>query len=166
MNTLTPLVKGMITGVTMAALTLGLYYADAPALPVFQILLYVIYAAGIAWTLLSYYRSTAYTGKFGDLFSQGFRCFIIVVLIMTAFTGIFSAVHPEFAEAESQRYKEYLLDTKKKDKTPAEINEMTVAYKKHYTTSLIYTSIFRYLIVGAFFTAVGAGLSLTRRKEQ
>jgi hypothetical protein len=165
MTKLTPLVKGVFTGLIMLALTLGFYYGKLPPGSGFQYLVYAVYAAGIVWTLVDFSRSPAYTGKFGELFGQGFRCFIIVILIMVTFTGIFSAVHSEFAEQDAVNYKNYLVETQSKDKTPAEINEMTATYKTHYTTSLIYTAIFGYLISGAIFTAAGSVvLLLTRRK--
>ena len=170
MTKLTPLVKGIITGVTMLGLTLILHYTKQPTSSSIHYLLYVLYAGGITWTLIDHSRSANYSGKFGDLFGQGFRCFIIVTLIMIVFTGIFSASHPEFAEKDAKSYKEYLMETKDKkeapgkDKTQVEIDEMAGNYKKHYTTGLIYSAIFGYLIVGSILTAAGAGILLMRRK--
>lgn len=163
MNKLSPLLKGIITGVVMLAFTLFSYYKLPPGSP-WAYLLHVLYAAGIGWTLISFSQSPSYTGKFGQLFGQGFRCFIVVTLILVTFTGIFSATHPEFAERDSDNYREYLEEKFKKEKTPAERDEMVATYKKHYTTTQIYSAIFGYLIAGSIFTAVGAGLILTRKK--
>lgn len=163
MNKPSPLIKGLITSVAILAFTLVSFYM-LPAGSAWQYLPYVLYAAGIVWTLISYSRSAAYTGKFGELFGQGFRCFIVVILVMVTFTGIFSAAHPEFAEEDSKRYNDYLIENVK-DKTPAEKAEMVATYKKHYTTSRIYTAILGYLIAGSVFTAAaGTGILLIRRK--
>jgi hypothetical protein len=119
-----------------------------------------LYAAGIAWTLISYKRSDAFTGKFADLFGQGFRCFIVTILIMVAFTYIFSMLHPEFAEEAAQYYREELV--KGKNTTPEKIDELVAKAKKQYTTGIIYFTIFGYLIIGTIVTAAGSALLMRR----
>jgi hypothetical protein len=161
MNKFTPLVKGIITGILMVLFTLLLYYTKQSADTPLQFLSYGIYAGGIIWTLVSYSRSVTFTGKFAELFGQGFRCFIMVTLIMVVFTAVFIMIHPEFAEEAASYYKEDLL--KKGNKTPAEIEEMIREVKKHYTTSVVSITIFRYLIVGAIFSAAGSGILMKRK---
>jgi hypothetical protein len=161
MNRLTPLVKGIITGIVLVAFSLVLYYSKTPASKL-NYLIYVLYALGIAWTLISYSRSPGFTGKFVDSFGQGFRCFIVVTLIMVAFTTIFSMQHPEFAEEAAAYYKEDLV--KQGNKTPGEIEKMVADVKKQYTTSIVSLTIFGYLITGAVITAAGSALLMMRRK--
>jgi len=161
---LTPLYKGLITGVILVALTLVFYYSNVPSNSSLQYALYIVYAAGIAWTLIAYARSQNYTGKFGDIFGQGFRCFIIISLVMTVFGGVFTAVHPEFAEHDAKLYREY-LDKEEKDKTPAEKDEIVTNYKKYYTFSVVQKSIYGSLIPGVLFTLAGAGLLILKKKN-
>jgi uncharacterized membrane protein len=160
MNNLTPLVKGIITGVLLVAFTLTLFYTNA-AESNWKYLIYVLYALGIVWSLVGYSHSAAFTGRFADLFGQGFRCFIIVTLIMVAFTIIFNKQHPEFAEEAAQYFRKDPVATK--SKTPAEIEKMAEEIKKQYPTSIVSLTIFGYLITGAIFTAAGSAL-LMRRK--
>jgi hypothetical protein len=162
MNKITPLIKGTITGIVMVIVTLVLYYSNIPIESNLHYAAYILYAAGIAWALISYSRSASYTGKFGDIFGQGFRCFIVITLIMVAFTAIFSMQHPEFAEKAANYYKEDLI--KEKNKTPAEIEKLVADAKEQYTTSLVSLTIFGYLITGAIITAAGSALLLMRRK--
>lgn len=162
---LSPLYKGLITGIILLTLTLAFYYSKVPSNSPLQYVLYIVYAGGIAWTLISYYKSEKFTGKFGESFGQGFRCFIIITLVMTVFAGFFSYTHPEFAEQDAKMFKEY-IDKEQKDKTPAEKEEMVVNYKKYYTTRVIQGSIFGYLIPGIIFTLAGAGLLLLKNKNQ
>jgi uncharacterized membrane protein YraQ (UPF0718 family) len=158
---LTPILKGVITGLLMIGIVLGFYYSDQPSDSPLQYLIYAVYGLGIIWTAIAFRQSAAFTGKFTDLFSQGFRCFIIVTLMMVIFTIVFGKMHPEFAEESAQAYKEQLI--KDKNKLPADIDEETARYKRSYNTILIYGSIFGYLIIGAGVTAVVSGV-LTRRK--
>lgn len=163
MNKLTPFIKGIITAVFLLSVTLVFFYSKLPPDSGLQYLVYVVYAAGILWALISYSQSTG-SVKFGELFSQGFRCFIVTTLIMVMFTTIFSLSHPEFAEKDSSLYKDYLVE--KKEYTPSEIDEMVTRNKKQYTTKLIYSAIFGYLILGSLFTAAGAGLITVIRKKE
>jgi hypothetical protein len=158
---LTPSLKGFITAFVMIALVLGIYYSKRTPETNLQYLIYIIYALGIAWTLIAYKQSSFFTGKFADTFGQGFRCFIVVTLLMVLFTGIFSKMHPEFAEETSIAYREQLVQ--QNDKTPTEIEKEVSDFKKQYTLKLISGSIFGYLILGAAVTATVAAL-LTRRK--
>jgi predicted PurR-regulated permease PerM len=121
MKRLSPLLKGVITAALMLAFTLYLHYAKVPETSGLSYILYSIYGAGIIWTLLTYSRSEGYTGKFKDIFAQGFRCFIIVTLIMVVFTGIFYMMHPEIAE-EIKSYKKEQIN-KVKGKTLPDIEK-------------------------------------------
>jgi hypothetical protein len=162
MNKFTPLIKGIITGALMVAATLIFIYTNLPPRSPVEYIIYILYAGGIVWTLLDYSRSAAYTGKFWDIFGQGFRCFIMVSLIMVILTGIYSSMHPEIAEEAAKMYKTDLL--KEGNKTPAEIDLMVQTVKKQFVTVSIMQSIFGTLISGAIFTLAGSGLLLIRRK--
>ena len=162
MNKITPLVKGIITGIAMLATSLIFYATKVPASSKIHYIIYIIYAGGIMWSLLDHSKSEAYTGKFGDLFSQGFRCFIVVTLIMVLFTAVMFNMHPEWAEEAAQYYREGLV--KEGNKTPAEIDTIVATAKKQFTLTNISGAIFGYLITGSIFTAAGAGLLLMRRK--
>lgn len=163
MNKFTPLVKGVITGLAMVVLFLALYYSKLPANSKLQYTIQILYAIGIIWALISYSRSASFTGKFADLFGQGFRCFIIVILIMAAFTAIFYMLNPQIADDSAKYYRQDLL--KEGNKTPLEIEEMVTAAKKQYTTSRVSLTIFGYLILGTIITAAGSALLILMRRK-
>src|SRR5690242_8114109 len=106
MNRLTPLAKGLITAVAMIGLEFLIYYTNQKAGSKLNLVAYLLFAGGIIWTLVDYHRFINPAAKFAELFGQGFRCFIVVAAIMVAFTGIFTATHPEFAENDAKVYKE------------------------------------------------------------
>lgn len=164
MPKLTPLLKGIITGVLMVICSLLLYYSDVAPGSLWHYIIYLLYTAGIVWTLKAYSDSDAYTGKFSDLFGQGFRCFIIIILIMVAFTSIFSILHPEFAEEAAKQYRADLV--KEGNKLPAEIDKLVADAKKQYTTGVVYFTIFGYLIIGAIVNAIASiTIVLTKRSK-
>lgn len=140
------------------------YYTGMQAVQGIQFIIYLIYAAGIGWAILSYRFSPAFTGTFKDLFSQGFRCFIIVTLAMAVFYWVFNARHPEFAETSANVLRERLEKMEGDQRMlPNQINEEVITYKKQYTLKLVSGAIFGYLIIGVIFTALMSAL-LTRRR--
>lgn len=157
---MSPLIKGAITGAVMVALSLVLA-AQLPGDHPLQYSIYAVYAGGILWTLFDYQKSPAYTGRFADMFLQGFRCFIVVTLILVLFTGISYKMHPEIIEEAAQLRKEQLK--KEGNKTPEEIEAQVEKDKGQITTVAVSFAIFGYLITGAVFTAAGAGILLNRR---
>lgn len=158
---LRPTIKGVITAAAMIAVFLGIYYSGKNADTRLQYMVYILYALGITWTVVAYRQSNNFTGKFGDVFSQGFKCFIVVTLIIALFYAIFNYQHPEFRDEAAIAYKEQLVD--QKDKLPPDIESEVATYKKQYTLRLVSGAIFGYLIIGAGVTAVLSAL-LSRRK--
>lgn len=157
---LKPAIKGLITAIAMIAVILAIYKAGDKASSKWQFLVYIIYALGIAWTLFTFRASTGYTGTFGSLFNQGFRCFIIVTLSMALFYAIFNYTHPEFREQTAVAFREKLV--KDPNVLPANIDKEVATFKKQYTLKLVSGAIFGYLIIGVGVTAVTSVL-LTRR---
>src|SRR5258706_2441347 len=127
MNRITPLIKGLITGVAMIAFSLVVFYASVPVDSGIQYVGYAIFAGGIAWTLIDYSRSPDYSGKFGDIFGQGFRCFILVALLLGIFTAVDGWMHPEIVAEAAKNYTADLL--KQGNRTPAEIDTIVTNAK-------------------------------------
>ena len=158
---ISPVLKGLITAAVMITVFLVIYTTNKDSGSSLQFLVYGIYGVGIIWTLLAYRNSAAFTGKFGDLFSQGFKCFVVVTLCIAIFYGVFNYMHPEFVEETAARYREQLLQ--EKNKLPTEIDSAIATFKKQYSLKLVSGAIFGYLIIGAGITAALSAL-LTRRK--
>jgi hypothetical protein len=162
MHKLTPALKGLITGILMICFGLIIFYNRKKGISSLASLSYVIYAAGIFWTLLSYRKTPGFKGGFMELFGQGFRCFIVITLVMVLFTAIFSSMHPEFAQEAAEAYRKERLE--KKDILPAEIDETYANIKKRYTVQLVSVSIFGYLVVGTAVTLAGSALLMRRNQ--
>lgn len=158
---ISPSIKGLVTAVLMITVILSIYYAGDTANRSIQYLVYVLYALGITWAIFAYRQSLSFTGKFKDLFSQGFKCFIVVTFIISIFYGWFNYLHPEFAEETANAYRESLINGNQT--LPADIETEVATFKKQYTLKLVSGAIFGYLIIGAGVTAILSAI-LTRRK--
>lgn len=162
---LTPAIKGIITTGIMIVIVLILYKNINTSNPALQYLVYITYASGIIWTLLIHSKSSAFTGKFGDLFNQGFKCFVVVTLLMAIFYGVFNYQHPEFAEESAKAYKAQLeQQVVKNERLPTAVDSEVTTYKKQYTLKLVSGAIFGYLLIGTAVTAAVSAI-LTRRKQ-
>lgn len=148
----------------MIAVFLGVYYSGKDDDSRIQYLVYIIYALGITWTVFAWRQSGSFTGKFGDAFGQGFKCFIVVTLAIAIFYAIFNYLHPEFAEESANALRINLEESANRNEIlPKDIEPQVAAFKKQYTLQLISKAIFGYLIIGAAVTAVLSGI-LTRKK--
>jgi len=162
---ISPVIKGLITVVLMIAIFLLIFYSGKKTDARFQYSVFLVYALGICWTLFAYRQSAAFTGKFGDLFGQGFRCFVVVTLVIAIFYGIFNYLHPELIEEQATLYRKQILESvAKKDRLPTDIEPEIATFKKQFTLRLVSSAIFGYLIIGAGVTAVLSAL-LTRRTK-
>lgn len=126
-----------------------------------QFVVYLIYSAGIVWTILSFTKTNEFTGNFGQLFSQGFKCFIVVTLLMVLFTFIFLRLHPELKDQMAVSYKTELV--KQGNYTPAEMDTMIAKSKDYFVTMLVSMAIFGYLIVGALVSVVASAFLMKRK---
>ena len=154
-----PAIIGALTATCMIlVILLGFYHVSIDEFSA-QWIAYGLYAAGVSAAL---YLNKPATGKFGDYFSQGFRCFVIITLILVAFTAVFNYLHPELAAQSAELYKADLL--KAQNRTPAEIEQDVKLYQDGFPTAIISRSIFGYLIFGALVAAISSFL-LTLQKR-
>lgn len=161
---ISPAIKGLITGALMISVILLIFNMGKNADRRLQYAVYAIYAVGIVWALVAFRQTAAYTGTFGNLFNQGFKCFIVVTLLMALFYGIFNYTHPEFAEESSKVYREQLeLSVAKNERLPTEVDSEVATFKKQYTLKLVSGAIFGYLIIGVAVTAAISVFLMSRK---
>jgi predicted PurR-regulated permease PerM len=89
-------------------------------------------------------------------FSEGFKVFVVITLIMALFTIVFYKVNPQIIDhslAEINKYN--VADV---NKTPAELADNSKEFKKIFIPMTVAITTFMYLILGALVTLVGAGL--------
>lgn len=163
MTKITPAIKGLITGILMVAVGLALHFAKVEPTSALQYISYFIYGLGIVWAVQEFFKQSGGTARFGEMFNQGFRCFVVVTLIMAVFTIIFYKSNEQIIHEKAEFTSKELLKTDK-NRTPAEIEEMVANGKKYFIPMATSMTVFQYLFVGAIVTAATAG-SLSLRKK-
>lgn len=151
-----PATRGFLTAIAMMGCSQLLMNGSLSKYNGARYLVFLIYALGIGWTLLSARKDPSNHGRFGQLFQQGFRHFAVTSLCMVGFTVFVFWKHPEYAKQEAEYQRSLLIETKKY--TPAQIDELVIQAEKQYPVRHISATVFGYLMLGAVFTAVGSGL--------
>ncbi len=161
---LTSTIKGLITGLLMVAVGLGLYFGKVNEGSQWQYTGYLIYGIGIVWAIYSFANRKGGSQKFGELFNQGFRCFIVVTLLMALYTLIFYKANTALIEEKAVLTKQELLKTEK-NRTPQEIDERIETGKKNFPIMAASGAIFQYLFIGVVVTVASAGSLYLRNKN-
>jgi Protein of unknown function (DUF4199) len=155
--------KGIITGVLMIATALVAYLIlKLPINQKEQYALYAIFTAGIIWSLISEKNNTAVI-SFKDFFSIGFRAFIMATLFMVIFTFIYFKFDTSYRDLGIAENKVLLL--KEGNHTADEIDKNAVQLKKIFLPMMVGGAVFKYLILGALVSLVGAGF-LSQQKAK
>ncbi|MEO5942492.1 MAG: DUF4199 domain-containing protein [Ferruginibacter sp.] len=156
--------KGLIAGILMIGLSVLFFYGlKYPVTGDNQILILLVYVAAIIWSLLALKkRSQAAPLKFKDYFSEGFKTFVVVTLLMVVFTYVFYKLNPQILEDGIKDNNALLL--KQGDHTPAEIADNAKKMRDIFMPMMTAINTIKYLIIGALVTVIGAGF-LSQKKN-
>ncbi|MFM7645135.1 MAG: hypothetical protein ACKO41_00315 [Sphingomonadales bacterium] len=153
-----PALIGLISSGLMIAALLAGFYQIIPSAATAQLIAYGFYTAGIAATI--WMHGSPHLG-FGGNFSTGFRCFMVITLVLVIFTYFFNALHPETAQQTATALKESLQ--KENNRTPEEIERDVNLFREGFATMVVSRSIFGYLMFGAMVTAICSFLQTLRK---
>lgn len=145
----------------MVALSLGFVLLKKQPTGLPQYLIYLIYTVGIVWTLLSFHKSNTVVSTFKIYFSEGFKCFIVVTLLMVIYTFVFFKIDHTYQDAMASQLRQDLVKTG--NATPAEIDKQVTTMKANF--ALLYTggAVFFYLFIGALVTAVTSAFITSKK---
>lgn len=146
----------------MIAMSFVIYHTKGGFDNKLQYVTYSLYLLGVVWTLYDFSKQAGTDTKFGTYFSAGFKCFIVVTLLMVLFTAVFLIMHPEMKEQMAVNVKESLV--KQGNKTPREIEETIAMAKKSFMPALLMAAVFSYLVIGALVTAVTSAVFMQKKK--
>jgi hypothetical protein len=156
--------KGLITGCVMIALSLFSYYVLklAPDSS-FQYINYIIYSMGIAWSLIDFARYADAKAGFREYFSNGFRTFIVVTLLIVVYTFVFYNIHTEIRDAQIEANNKLLV--LQGNHTAPEIEENARQMRAIFMSGKLATTSFLYLFLGAAITILYTVMILKKQKK-
>jgi len=156
MKTLNATQKGLVTGLLMIAVMLIIFYKlnqQPNSILQFSSFL-IIYIGGILWSMLTFNRTVQPQTKLSEYFSNGFKTFVVVTLIMTLYTFIFYKLNPGIRDAQIA-FNTQLLE-QQHTHTQQEIDMNAAQFKSIFMTVTISTTIFIYLLLGSIITLLSS----------
>lgn len=127
-----------------------------------QYFIYGIYTIGILVGLFFFHQNNHEESNFKNYFSEGFKVFVVVTLIMAVFTFIFYKINPQILENALVEINSY--NAKDADKTPAEVTANAEKLRGIFIPMMIATTTVKNLVLGALITIVAAGF-LSQKKS-
>lgn len=153
--------KGIFISVILIITSIICFYLfDLPDNGKSQYLILCLYITGILWVMISYHLRTDYAGL-KEYFSEAFKAFIVVTLMMTLYTYFFQKLNPQILENGINENN--VLLKKQGNKTPAEINENAEKLRSIFMPMMLMLNTLKYLILGALVSVVTGGF-LSQKK--
>ena len=154
---------GLITSAAMIVASLVLFYIfHFPENGKNQYFIFALYAAGILWSLLSLNKIDNGNKSFKDYFSEGFKVFVVVTLLMAVFTFIFYKMNPQILENSLVEINKF--NAKDVNKTPAEVTANAAKLRGIFIPMMIATTTVKNLFLGALITVIAGGF-LSQKKS-
>lgn len=137
----------------MALVCLFLFYGmklphDDPS----QLIVIVIYIIGIIWSLISVHRSSDEL-TFKNYFSEGFKTFIVMTLIIVLFKGFFFYFNPQIVEQFIAQNEAAVL--KEGNHTLPEIKQNSEQLKNVFMPMTLSLTTVTYMVFGALTSVIG-----------
>jgi Protein of unknown function (DUF4199) len=161
LNKLSATQKGLVTGLIMIMLLVLSLLAKLPQNGAAQYLAYFVYTMGVVWTLVVFGKTKEHKNTFKEFFNEGFKCFIVVTLLMVLYSFIFAKMNTVYRDAYADIMKVEL--TKQGNYTPTEIAKQVSSMKSNFALTMTAGAVFFYLIIGALVAAVTSAF-ITRNK--
>jgi Protein of unknown function (DUF4199) len=153
---------GLITGGLMVLVSLLMFYQfHLPDTGTVKYVCFSIYTVGIIISLFFFKNNNIEGKEFKDYFSEGFKTFVVVSLMMAIFTFVFYKMNPQIFEKTIEEINKInALDT---NKTPAEVIENGNKIKNIQLPMTVTINTLMYMIIGALVSLIGAGF-LSQKK--
>jgi hypothetical protein len=155
---------GLITGCLMVLLSLLMYYQfHYPDTGTVKYVCFSIYTIGIIFALVNFKNNSSEEKEFKNYFSEGFKTFVVVSLIMAIFTWVFYKMNPQiFEKAIEEINKVNSLDT---SRTPQEVIDNGNKIRDIKLPMTVTLNTIMYMILGALVSLIGSGFLSQKNKS-
>ena len=152
---------GLLTGGLMVLTSLVMFYQfHYPDTGTVKYVCFSIYTIGIIISLLNFKNNNS-NKDFKDYFSEGFKTFVVITLIMAIFTWVFYKMNPQiFDNIINEINKINALDP---NKTPQEVIENGEKIRSVRIPMTVAITTMMYMVMGALVTLIAAGF-LSQKK--
>jgi uncharacterized membrane protein len=149
--------KGLLIGLVLVVISIATYLSGIDVNSPVKYLSFIIFIAGILWSISNYGKQIDYNSTFGNYFSHGFKISALVTLIMIAFIVLLFFIFPEQKEKALEESKKAMQA--QKNLTDEQINTYLQTVSKFYNVIAIGFTLFSYLFIGAIASLIGAAIT-------
>lgn len=149
--------KGIVIALVLIVVALVTYFLNIETTSALQYISYIIYIAGIIWSVNVYGKQIGHASTFGGYFAHGFKVAAIVTAIMILYVIIFINLFPEMKTKGIEAARKSM--EAKGQMSPDQINTALEFTKKFFLVFIIAGTLVGYLIFGALAALIGAGIT-------
>ena len=153
----TSTMKGIVLALILIVIALTTYFLNMNRNSSLQYISYVVFIAGIIWSVVSYGKQIDHNSTFGNYFAHGFKTAATVTVIMIIYIIIFVIVFPDVKEKAVDAVRNAMES--KGNMTHEQITQYLISYRKFFMVIAIAGTLIGYLIFGAIATLIGAGIT-------
>jgi hypothetical protein len=147
--------KGLISGLFLIALSVVLFYGfHLSEKGNSQYMILFLFGLSICWPLLALKKNTQADHTFNNYFSEGFKSFIVVTLLMVIYTFFFYHYNPQILEKVILENNQLILE--QGNRTAAEIEENSKKLRSIFMPMMLSFTTIKFLALGAVVSAAGA----------
>lgn len=148
--------KGILIALAIIVVSLLLFYVfHLPENGKSQYVILVTFIIGMLWTMVDFHTKQKNNPRFKEYFSEGFKAFIVVTLLMVVYAFIFYKLNPQIMEKGIEENN--ILIAKQGSRTPAEIIENANKLRSIFIPMMLFITTMKFLILGTLITVVSAG---------
>jgi hypothetical protein len=149
--------KGIVLALILIIIALATYFLNMNQSSALQYISYVVFIAGVIWSVVSYGKQVEYNSTFGNYFAHGFKTAATVTAIMIIYVIIFVTLFPDMKEKAMDAARKSM--EAKGNLTQEQITQALGFTQKFFTVFLIAGTLVGYLIFGAIASLIGAGIT-------
>jgi Ca2+/Na+ antiporter len=163
MNIKSPTYKGLIIAITLViASMIAFYPMHLPENGNSQYVILSLFTIGLVWVLLDKKKhSKEMQLSLKDYFSEGFKAFIVIALLMAVYTFIFYKMNPQILEKGIAENNELIRS--QGNKTQAEIQENAIKLRSIFIPMMLMLNTIKFLFLGCLISLTMGGL-LSQKK--
>jgi uncharacterized protein DUF4199 len=153
----TSMTKGIVLSLILIVIALATYFLNMNQSSALQYVSYVVFIAGIIWSVVSYGKQVDHNATFGNYFSHGFKTAATVTAIMVIYVIIFVTLFPDMKEKAMEAARKSM--EAKGNLTQEQISQGLALTQKFFTVFLIAGTLVGFLIFGAIASLISAGIT-------
>lgn len=149
--------KGIVISLILVVIALITYFLNLETTSALQYISYIVFIAGIIWSVNMYGKQIDHVSTFGNYFAHGFKVAAVVTAIMILYVVIFVNLFPDMKQKGIDAARKSM--EAKGQLSPDQISQALEFTRKFFLVFIIGGTLIGYLVFGAIAALIGAGIT-------